>query len=170
MSKGRLKVAFDQRDGAETASCSSTETEMPEANVSLQANSALSSHSHSCGPDSASIALAPATALGLTAARLAAQALSALELCAEAFEDLEAEHVGTRVGAVNELARIIECLFGEEAEAVGAYVRESGGLEQLLECLGAASTVEASGPCGSVVGASAVALPSLGLCPLHVRQ
>ena len=91
MSKGRLKVAFDQRDGAETASCSSTETEMPEANVSLQANSALSSHSHSCGPDSASIALAPATGLGLTAARLAAQALSALELCAEAFEDLEAE-------------------------------------------------------------------------------
>eukprot|EP00964_Phaeocystis_antarctica_P047058 scaffold27212_cov59-Phaeocystis_antarctica.AAC.2 len=72
------------------------------------------------------------------------EALSALELCAEAFEDLEAEDVGTRVGAVNELARIIECAYGDEAEAVGAYVRESGGLEQLLECLGAAGTVEAS--------------------------
>ena len=42
MTKG-LKVAFDQRDGGETASCSSTEmSEMPEANVSLQALSALS--------------------------------------------------------------------------------------------------------------------------------
>ena len=58
------------------------------------------------------------------------------------------------MGAVNELARIIECSYGDEAEAVGAYVRESGGLEQLLECLGAAGTVEASGPCGSMGSAA----------------
>ena len=156
MTKG-LKVAFDHRDGGETASCSSTEmTEMPEANVSLQALPALSRHSpypYLQPGKCTTIALAPAPALALTAT-VSLQALSALELCAQAFEDLEAEDVGTRVGAVNELARIIECSYGDEAEAVGAYVRESGGLEQLLECLGAAGTVEASGPCGSMGSAA----------------
>ena len=101
-------------------------------------------------------------------ATVSLQALSALELCAQAFEDLEAEDVGTRVGAVNELARIIECSYGDEAEAVGAYVRESGGLEQLLECLGAAGTVEASGPCGSMGSAAGCwgCAPLFELCPL----
>ena len=40
LAKRDEKVAFDQRDGGETASCSSTEmSEMPEASVSLQARS-----------------------------------------------------------------------------------------------------------------------------------
>ena len=105
MTKG-LKVAFDQRDGGETASYSSTEmSEMPEANVSLQALSALSRHSpypYLQPGQCITLALAPAPALALTAP-VSLQALSALELCAEAFEDLEAEDVGTRVGAVNEV-------------------------------------------------------------------
>ena len=78
----------------------------------------------------------------MTEANVSLQALSALELCSEAFEDLESDDVGTRVGAVVALAGLVECSYGDEAEAVGAYVRESGGLEQLLECLGAAATVK----------------------------
>ena len=73
----------------------------------------------------------------MTEANVSLQALSALELCSGAFEDLESDDVGTRVGAVVALAGLVECSYGDEAEAVGAYVRESGGLEQLIECLGA---------------------------------